>query len=153
VTSHINTFAAGSFIYYCQLVDAGTGNILVVPLQSSGIPTDAVMQDCPNLQAIFTAGALEATFTNYVRPVLGSSSVTVTTNTVSNTQVATFVAPVFTTAGGALNNSMVKLVIAYQASLGTADSACPVLAVQDWVAPTTGGGLTINVAALTATAT
>jgi hypothetical protein len=151
VTSHVNTYAAGSYIQWCKLT-VGTDNILIVPLQATGIPSDTVMQDCTSLQAVFTAGGVEANFTGYIRPVLGSSAVTVTYNTTANTATATFAPQVWTAAGGAVNNSLVKIVIAYRLSSSTADSGCPVIAVQDYTASTTGGGLTINASALTATA-
>jgi hypothetical protein len=146
----VNTWAKGRFIEKCML-PLGTDSILVVPIQSTSIPSDATLQDCANLGAVFTAGALEATFTSYTRPALSSSSITITTNTTANTQAASFTTQVWNAAGGALNNTLAAIVLAYRPTSGTADSGCLVLATISYAGTTTGGNLTAVLGTLTDT--
>jgi len=150
LSSLINTFAKGRFIEKCMLL-TGADSILIIPVKSMGAATDASLQDCANLAAIFTAGAVEADFTGYSRKVWGPSDVVVTFNTTSNAGIATFPnAAVWNPAGGAVNNNIIKVVIAWRPTSGTADSGCLVLATQDYTATAGGGSLTLNVSALTA---
>lgn len=140
--SLVNTFAKGRFIEKCML-PLGTDNILVVPLQSASIPTDTVLRNCQNLGAVFTAGALEATFTTYARKVLGSGDITIvydTTTTFGPT--ASFATQVWNAAGGAVNNTLAAVVLAYRPTAATADSGCLVLATLGYAGTTTGGALT-----------
>lgn len=144
----VNTWAKGRFIEKCML-PLGTDNILVVPLQSASIPTDTVLRNCANLGAVFTAGALEATFSNYSRVALSSSAITITTNTGAFTQAASFTTQVWAAAGGAVNNTLAAIVLAYRPTSGTADSGCLVLATLGYAGTTTGGALTAVLGTLT----
>lgn len=140
--SLVNTWAKGRFIEKCML-PLGTDNILVIPIQSASIPTDTVLRNCANLGAVFTAGALEATFTNYSRIALASSAITITTNTTTFSQTASFTTQVWAAAGGAVNNTLAAIVLAYRPTTGTADSGCLVLATLAYAGSTTGGALTV----------
>jgi hypothetical protein len=146
----INTWAKGRFIEKCML-PLGTDHILVIPLQSTGIPTDTVLRNCANLAAVFTAGGLEATFSNYSRISLSSSAITITTNTSTFFQAASFTSQVWAAAGGAVNNTFSALVLAYQPTTGTADSGCLVLATLAYAGSTTAGALTAAIGTLTDT--
>lgn len=149
MTSIINTFSLGRFVEKCSL-PLGTDGILVIPLQSTGLPTDTVLRNSTNLGAIFTAGGLEATFTNYgARRVLTAPDITITTNTSTFLVNVAFATQNWAAAGGAVNNTISKIVIAYRPTSGTADSGCLVLATQDYSATTTGGALTISPGTLT----
>jgi hypothetical protein len=121
----------------------GTDAILVVPLQSSGIPSDTTLRTCANLGAIFTAGGLEATFSNYTRPALTSSAITVTT-TLTGTfpQSVAFATQTWAAAGGAVNNTLAAIALAYRPTSSTADSGCLVLGTIAFAGTTTGGLLT-----------
>lgn len=149
-TSLINTWAKGRFIEKCML-PLGTDNILAIPIQSASIPTDTVLRNCANLGAVFTAGALEATFTGYSRIAMTSSAITITTNTTTFLQSASFTSQVWTAAGGLLNNTLAALVLAYRPTSGTADSGCLVLATLAYAGSTTGGNLTAVLGTLTDT--
>jgi hypothetical protein len=149
-SSLVNTWAKGRFIEKCML-PLGTDNILVVPIQSASIPTDTVLRNCANLGAVFTAGALEATFSNYARVVLSSSAITITTNTGAFTQAASFTTQVWAAAGGAVNNTLAAIVLAYRPTSGTADAGCLVLATLAYAGTTTGGALTAVLGTLTDT--
>lgn len=148
--SLVNTYAKGRFIEKCML-PLGTDHILLVPLQSASIPSDTTLRNCANLAAVFTAGALEATFSNYSRISLSSSAITITTNTGAFTQAASFATQVWAAAGGAVNNTLAALVLAYQPTTGTADSGCLVLATLAYAGSTTGGALTAVLGTLTDT--
>ena len=146
--SLINTYAKGRFIEKCML-PLGTDHILVIPIQSASIPTDTALRNCANLGAVFTAGALEATFSNYARISLSSSAITVATDTVGFKQAASFTTQVWAAAGGALNNTLAALLLVYQPTTGTADSGCLVLASLAYAGTTTGGALTAVIGTLT----
>jgi hypothetical protein len=134
-----NTYAKGRFVEKCMF-PLGTDNILVVPLQSTGIPTDNIMRNCQTLAAIFTAGGVEATFTNYTRRVLAAADITITYDLVTNFRpTVSFATQVWAAAGGAINNTLAAIVLAYRPTSGTADSGCLPLAVMGYSGTTTGG--------------
>lgn len=148
--SLVNTYAKGRFIEKCML-PLGTDHILVIPIQSASIPSDTTLRNCANLGAVFTAGALEATFTNYSRISLSSSAITITTDTTGFKQTATFTAQTWTAAGGGVNNTLAALILAYQPTTSTADSGCLVLATLAFAGSTTGGNLTATIGTLSDT--
>lgn len=137
-----NTYAKGRFVEKCML-PLGTDNILVIPLQSASIPTDAVLRNCQTLAAVFSAGALEATFTNYSRKVLAAADITITYDLVTTfAPTVSFATQVWTAAGGALNNTLAAIVLAYRPTSGAADSSCLPLAVLGYTGTTASGALT-----------
>jgi uncharacterized protein with beta-barrel porin domain len=149
VTSIIGNYALGRFVEKCSL-PLGTDGILVIPLQNTALPTDAVLRNCLNLGAVFTAGAVEANFTNIgARRVLTAPDITITVNTTTFLVNVAFATQNYAAAGGAVNNTISKIVIAYRPTSGTADSGCMVLATQDYSATTGGGALTITPGILT----
>lgn len=149
MTSVINSFALGRFVEKCSL-PLGTDGILIIPLQSTGLPTDTVLRNCTNLGAVFTAGAVESNFTNYgARTVLAAPDITIAVNTTTFLVNVSFVGRTWAAAGGAVNNTITKIVVAYRPTSGTADSGCLVLATQDYSATTTGGALTITPGTIT----
>lgn len=149
MTSIINTNALGRFAEKCSL-PLGTDGILVIPLQSTGLPSDTTLRNCLNLGAVFSAGAVEVNFTNYgARRVLTAADITITTNTSTFLVNVALATQNWAAAGGAVNNTITKIVIAYRPTSGTADSGCLVLATQDYSATTGGGALTITPGILT----
>lgn len=125
------------------MLPLGTDNILVIPLQTTSIPTDTVLRNCQTLAAIFTAGALEATFTSYTRKVLGSSDITITYDTTTTFgPTAAFATQVWNPAGGVLNNSLAAIVLAYRPTAATADSGCLPLVTMGYTGTTASGALT-----------
>lgn len=143
MSSIINNYALGRFVEKCSL-PLGTDGILVIPLQNTTLPTDAVLRNCANLGAVFTAGGVESNFTSYgARRVLTAPDITITVNTSTFLVNVAFATQTWGTAGGAVNNVISKVVIAYRPTSGTADSGCMVLATQDYSASTAGGSLTI----------
>lgn len=88
---------------------------------------------------------METNFTNYgTRRALAAADITITVNTTTFLVNVAFASQVWAAAGGALNNTISKVVLAYRPTSGTADSGCLVLATQDYSATTGGGALTIS---------
>jgi hypothetical protein len=139
------TVAGGSFIRYMQLPLGGTDALLVVLLQSTGLQADATLQDYTTLQAILTAGNLEATFTNYARIVV-NSGITITPNLTANTQTVTMGNWTWNSAGGAVENTLGKLLVCYRATSATLDSSVIPLTGHDFTATTTGTNLLASIA-------
>ncbi len=144
-------YAKGRFIQLSSL-PLGTDNLLVVLLQSTGLPTDATLKNCQYLSQVFTAGAVEATFTNYARQVLSAGSITITVNTGTGVVTLDTADQVWNAAGGATNNTLGAFLLCYRPTSSSLDSAIPVLTKHDFAATTTGGNLTASVPAV-ATAT
>jgi hypothetical protein len=130
----------------------GTDNIIVVLLQASGLPTDAVIRDAQFLSNVFSAGAVEATFTNYSRQVQVNTNVVVSVNTSTDIVSLGMASVVWNAAGGATNNSLGALLVCYRPTSASADSAITVLTKHDFVGSTTGGNLTATITTI-ATAT
>jgi hypothetical protein len=149
LSSLANTFAKGRYVEKCTL-PLGTDNIMIVLLQNTSLPADTALVNYQNLGALL-AVAVEATFTNYARANLTSSSILITHNTgTSPTSVTvSFAQQIFASAGGALNNTVSKVAIAYQPTGSTADSGCLVLATLDYSGTTTGGELIVTLGTLT----
>lgn len=133
------------------MLPLGTDQLLVVLLQSTGLPADTTLVNYANLGAML-AVANEANFTNYARYPLSNSNITVTYTTgTSPTKVTVSFTPtplVWNSAGGAVNNTITKVAIAYQPTSGTADSGCLVLATLDYSGTTTGGALEVTLGTL-----
>lgn len=130
----------------------GTDQLLVVLLQSTGLPADTVLVNYANLGAML-AVANEANFTNYARYPLTASNISITYTTgTSPTKVTLSFLPsplVWNSAGGATNNTITKVAIAYQpVANSTADSGCLILATLDYSGTTTGGALDVTLGTL-----
>lgn len=149
MSSLVNTFAKGRFVEKCML-PLGTDSILVVLLQNTGLPADTTLVNAQNLQGIFTAGALEATFTNYTRMSLTSQSINIsyTTNTTPTQVTVSFAEQTWNAAGGAVNNTISKVVLAYQPTPSSQDLDCLVLATLDYTGTTTGGAFIVTLGIL-----
>lgn len=124
----------------------------MVLLQITGLPTATVIKRTQFLSGVFTAGAVEAAFTNYSRQVIVGGGITISVNTGTDVVTLDTSNVVIGAAGGALNNNLGKLLLCYKPTSSTADSAIPVLTAHDFTASTTGGTLTATITAI-ATAT
>lgn len=128
----------------------GTDAILVILLQSTGLPSDTTLVNYQNLGALLSGGAQEANFSNYSRMTLGSSSITITytTNTSPTKVTVNFATQTWNAAGGAVNNTISKVALAYQPTSATPDSSCLVLATLDYSGTTTGGAFIVTLGSL-----
>lgn len=137
---------------WCAQAQAGNGAILVIPLQATGLPTDTVLRGCQFLSDVFAAGALEATFTNYgTRRALAGSDITIAVNTGTFVTTVTLASQIWPAAGGAVNNPISRVAIAYRPTSGSPDFQCRMITTEDWTGTTNGSQLTIGIGALTAT--
>ncbi len=126
--------------------------MLLVLLQSSGYQGDATVRNYTSLSAILATANLEATFTNYVRKVI-TSGITITPDTTNHKNTVSIANPTWTAAGGALNNTLAKLLVCYQPTSGTADSGVIPLFNCDVSATTTGSDYNVTDASGIAVAT
>lgn len=125
----------------------GADNITVVLLQSSGLPGATTIVNYQYLSNLLAGGAAtEATFTNYTRLQLTSSAITIAYNTASSptTVTVSFANQTWNSAGGAVNNTIGAVALAYQPTSSTADTGCLVLATLAYSGSTAGGALNIT---------
>lgn len=120
---------------------------LVVVLMTAN-EADATLEDYDNLSLLLAAGGnTEATFTNYARKVLTDTAVTaVTPDDANNYQTTDLADQVWTSAGGASNNTLTKLVICYDPdTTGGDDTALIPLTHHDFTPTTNGNDLTAQI--------
>lgn len=126
--------------------DPANSAIVVILLQAA--VSDAALEDFDDLGALLAdAGNTEATFTGYARKVLADSDISLpTVDDVNDRQEADIADQVFASAGGAVNNSLVKLIVAYDPdTTGGTDADIIPLSIQDFVATTDGNDLTAQI--------
>jgi hypothetical protein len=122
----------------------GTDNLLLVLLKSIGASTDTILRNCATFGAMLAAGAVEADFTNYNGgKVLGPADKTTTLFTASSPYKGILTIPatqVWNPAGGATNNAaIVRAVLLYRPTTGTAKNACMPLGLDTTTGGATGG--------------
>lgn len=116
--------AKGRIAYYGSLPATNDALILVL-LKAAGLATDATLRDFDDLAAVLAGTSDEADFTNYARKTLANVTVTIDdTNDRVNIDCDDVV---YTSAGGATNNTMGKAVICYDpdTTTGTDSSLIP----------------------------
>lgn len=119
--------ALGAAGYYATLPESGDG-LLMVMVKTTSIQADSTMRDHDTLAALLGSNT-EADFTNYARKAL--ASVTSTIDDSNERRRASFTNPVsYTSAGGAANNTIGKIVICYDpdTGAGTDSSIIPLTA-------------------------
>lgn len=136
--------------YWNNAASAGYPEIGIYLMQASEL--DATLGDRATLAAIWAAGGnTEATFTGYVSKVLATPTRTVdaATNRVylGGAAFGTPLPIVWSAAGGATNNTVVKILYCYVPTSGAATSLILPLVAATVTAPTNGLDLVINVPA------
>lgn len=135
----------------------GTDALAVCLAKSVGAATDTTLRNCTTWGAMVTAGLVEADFTGYAPKVLGTADRTITYVTASSPFKATLTLnanQVWNPAGGATNNAaIVKGVLLYRPTTGTAQSLWRPLGFCDATGGATGGTYTLTFSPLTAQAT
>lgn len=134
--------AKGKAGHYATLPGADD-SLIVVLLQSVGIDSDATMIDLDTLALVVTTSD-EATFTNYARKT--AASVLSTVDDTNDRLDADFADLTWTAAGGAANNTLAKLVVAYKPTAASADTAVIPLTAHDFSVTTDGSDLIAQVA-------
>jgi len=143
--------AKGQDKTYFSNVNANTpanSAITLVLLQAS--EADATIRDYANLSLILAeAGNTEATFTNYARKVLtDSDGITITVDNGTDTLSIDIPDQIWTTAGGAANNTLTKLLVCYDPdTTGGDDTTITPIYAYDFVATTNGENLEARPAA------
>lgn len=133
--------------FYNRIVSNDPINSAFVLILLKTSEADSTLIDYDTLGALLAGANTEANFTNYARKVL------------TNTDIAALPAPddtnnrfdldlpdyIYTSAGGAVNNSIVKLVLCYDSDtlLGT-DAAIIPLIHYDFVTTTDGTDVNVN---------
>lgn len=146
----LNDYAKGRWIQLATL-PLGTDNLIVVLLQATSIPSDNTLKRTQYLSGVLSTGTgtgLEATFTNYARKVFAASDITITVNTTTDVVTLDTSDGVWNAAGGATNNTLLKLLLCYRPTSGSADSAVPILTAHDYSVTTTGGNLTAPISSI-----
>lgn len=111
---------------------------------------EATLKDHDTLAAILAGGSTECDFTNYARKTITDAGLAAPTpDDALDTQSSDITTdPVWTAAGGTLDNSIVRLLICYDGdtTAGTDANIVP-LCYYDFVKTTNGGDLTAQLAA------
>lgn len=139
----------GIWRYYLGLPAANDG-LVVVLLKASGLVSDDALADYTDVAALLAGASDEADFTNYARKSI-ISGIVITPDNGNNRVDADIPDQVWTAAGGAQNNTLGKLFIAYDPdTTGGTDSSLIPLVAFDFTATTDGNNLTaeINAAGL-----
>lgn len=133
--------ALGRVAYYATLPGASDSLHVVLLKTAQG---DDSLNNHATLAAVLGANT-EADFQNYVRK--DAAGVVVTPNNTSNLVDADFDDITWTDAGGSPNNTLVKLLVCYKPTSGSADSAIIPLTHHDFSVTTDGSSITAQVAA------
>ena len=131
--------AKGAAAYYATLPGA-SDSLIVVPIETAGIETDAVLKDYDTLAAILAAASNEQT-------TMGRKTASGVTRTVDDTndRVDVDIADVLWTA--ATGNAISKILICYKPDSGSADGDIIPLTAHDFVATPNGGDISALVSA------
>ena len=120
-------------------------NSALIQILYKVIEADGTLRDYDTVAAIAAGANTECDFTNYARKTLADAAVTATvTDDTNDRRVASIDDWVIASAGGATNNTLVKLVIAYDSdtTAGTDANIVP-LTAHDLTETTNGQQLTV----------
>lgn len=138
-------WSKGRFVEWADLAKASAAGeaLMVVLFKSSGIPTDAVLEDCKFLSDALTAGAVEAdfTFTGSRRKVITGVDITVNVNTTTNVASFDLADLTWAAAGGATQNTLAKLGVFFRRVSSDGDTAIRCISFHDFAGTTTGQDL------------
>lgn len=135
--------AKGRAAYYATLPATNDG--LVLALFQTVPDSDSTLVDRTTFAAITAASNVEADFTNYARKVL--TSVTVTVDNTNDRVDVDIADQTWTAAGGAMNNTLAKLIIGYDPdTVGGTDADIIPLTHHDFVTTTDGSDLLAQIA-------
>jgi hypothetical protein len=130
----------GKVAYYCTL-PAASDSLILVPLETSGLVSDATMRDYDTLSAILAGATNEQT-------TMGRKTLTTVTSTVDDTNDRVdedFDDVTYTLASG---NAISAFVVCYVPTSGAADSAIIPLSKHDFVTTPSGVDIIVQVANL-----
>jgi len=144
VADFIFNIAKGKIAQYTSQVGTANAALVLLFVKSAGLEADATLKDYDTIQALLAGTTDEADFTNYVRKTITAATVTVDD---TNDRVdLSFTSPVtWTSAGGASNNTLGALIIAFDndTTSGTDANLVPV-AKYDVSLTTNGTNVTVT---------
>lgn len=111
MANFVFNIAKGKIAWYAGLTGGANDQLIAVLLKTSGLETDATLKDHDNLNVLLAGTSDEATFTNYVRKTL--TGVTVTVDDTNDRVDISSAGITWTSAGGADNTAVSKMVICY----------------------------------------
>lgn len=127
-----------------QLVSNDNTKLVAILLKVA--EADATLEDYDDMSTLLAApGNTEADFTNYARKSTTDTDGTVTTNDTDNRKEVDMPDLTWASAGGASNNTLVKLIIAY--NNGAGDANLIPLTHHDFAVTTDGTNLVAQMAA------
>jgi len=145
MANQVFNISKGRAAYYSTL-PAASDALIVLLLTTTGIEADDTLNNYDDLAALLAAANTEADFTNYARKSI--TSVTVTVDDTNNWVDADFADQTWTSAGGATNNTLAKLLICYDPDTGAGtDSTVIPLTHHDFSVTTDGSDLVAQLAA------
>lgn len=135
--------------YQERVANNDPANSAIVIILLKVVEADATLKAYDTLAAILAAVNTEADFTNYNRIVLTDADLSAPIpDDVNNWQNADIPDQVYVSAGGAVDNSLVKVIVCYDPdSTGGTDADLIPLTYHDYVVTTSGVDLNLNVAA------
>lgn len=121
--------AKGNVKYYCSLPAANDALVFCL-FKASGLEADAALKDHVSLTDIVTGPSKEATFTNYSRKSFASGITITVDNTNDRTDFSGTGVITWAAAGGALNDTVAKMIMFYDpdTTVGTDADLVPVFA-------------------------
>lgn len=121
--------------------------LIVVLLKSAGLVADATLADYDDLAALLADTSDECDFTNYARKTV-TSGITATVDDTNDRVDVDMPDLTWTSAGGATNNTVRKLLVCYDPATGSGtDSEIIPLTFHDCSFTTDGTDVTVTIAA------
>ena len=129
--------------YVKRVVNNDPANSALVVVLLKTAEADGILQDYNTLGNILAGANTEADFTNYSRKILTNTELSLpTVDDSGNQQFSDAPDLTYASAGGAVNNAIVKMLICYDSDTtsGTDANLVPLVAI-DWVITTDGNDL------------
>ena len=129
--------------YVKRVVNNDPANSALVVVLLKTAEADGILQDYNTLGNILAGANTEADFTNYSRKILTNTELSLpTVDDSGNQQFSDAPDLTYVSAGGAVNNAIVKMLICYDSDTtsGTDANLVPLVAL-DWVVTTDGNDL------------
>ena len=145
ISNGIFNIAKGKFRYYMELPAASDG-IVVILLKDAGLEADSTLADYDTVAALLASTNDEADFTNYSPRKVVTAGITITVNDSNNRVDVDFPDQTWTAAGGTTNNTLGKLITAYDPTGSGTDSDLIPISYHDFSATTDGNDLVAQVA-------
>ncbi len=142
----VANISKGEVKKYAKLDGGANDAFIILLLKSAGIQADATLIDHDDISAMLVATNDEADFTNYARKTV--STLTITVDDTNDRVDIDMADQTWTAAGGATNNTLLKLATAYDpdTTAGTDTTLVP-QTYHDFSVTTDGSDLTAQVAA------